>query len=78
MNDVTSLSAEKSGQDIPSQGRMNAVRTGLASPEVGGGLVDFDVFWTEPIDKDTSNPMSWSAARRWGVVAAVSFITFLT
>jgi hypothetical protein len=37
-----------------------------------------DVFWDEPVDQDPANPMNWSLARRWTIVGAVSFITFLT
>ena len=39
---------------------------------------DLDVFWEEPVDQDPANPMNWSLARRWTIVGAVSFITFLT
>lgn len=39
---------------------------------------ELDVFWDEPADQDPANPMNWSLRRRWTIVGAVSFITFLT
>lgn len=39
---------------------------------------EFDVFWNEPADQDPENPMSWSMGRKWGIIATISFITFLT
>lgn len=39
---------------------------------------DFEVFWDDPPDQDPANPMNWSTARKWTIVAIVSFITFLT
>ncbi|KAJ5818723.1 hypothetical protein N7474_004314 [Penicillium riverlandense] len=38
----------------------------------------FEVFWDDPPDQDPANPMNWSNARKWTIVAIVSFITFLT
>ncbi|KAJ5679820.1 hypothetical protein N7462_008064 [Penicillium macrosclerotiorum] len=43
-----------------------------------GSETDLDVFWNEPVDQDPANPMNWSSARKWTIVATVSFITFLT
>lgn len=37
-----------------------------------------EVFWDEPADQDPANPMSWTNARKWTIIAMVSFSTFLT
>ncbi|OJJ47341.1 hypothetical protein ASPZODRAFT_2129058 [Penicilliopsis zonata CBS 506.65] len=37
-----------------------------------------DVFWEDPVDQDPANPMNWSVTRKWTIIAAVSFTTFLT
>lgn len=42
------------------------------------GRGEFDVFWDEPAEQDSANPMNWSMPRKWGIIALVSFITFLT
>lgn len=39
---------------------------------------ELEVFWDEPINQDPTNPMNWTLVRRWTIVGAVSFITFLT
>lgn len=38
----------------------------------------FSVWWDEPADQDPQNPMAWSSGRRWGIVATISFLSFLT
>lgn len=57
-------------QDIPDKSKQME-----ENMEAEEGL---DVFWDEPVDQDPANPMNWSLARRWTIVGAVSFITFLT
>lgn len=57
-------------EDIPDR---NEQMEGNPGAEEG-----LDVFWEEPVDQDPANPMNWSLARRWTIVGAVSFITFLT
>lgn len=47
-------------------------------PKVVGSEDDMDIFWDEPADQDPTNPMNWSMARKWSIVAMISFITFLT
>ena len=39
---------------------------------------DFLVWWEEPIDQDPSNPMNWPKSKKWGTIAVLSSITFLT
>ena len=36
------------------------------------------VWWEEPADQDPSNPMAWPQRRKWGIIATMSFMTFLT
>ncbi|KKK16531.1 hypothetical protein ARAM_003065 [Aspergillus rambellii] len=38
----------------------------------------FVVWWTSPEEEDPTNPMNWSEPRKWGIIAVVSFISFLT
>ena len=37
-----------------------------------------EVWWDEPADQDPENPMNWPDSRKWGVVAILSSITFIT
>jgi hypothetical protein len=39
---------------------------------------EFLVGWEEPEDKDPANPLNWSQGRKWGIIAVLSSITFLT
>ena len=39
---------------------------------------NFLVWWEEPAEQDSENPMNWTNARKWGIVANLSFLTFLT
>ncbi|KAJ5278651.1 hypothetical protein N7478_004023 [Penicillium angulare] len=57
---------------------MGSVVPGPTSDKNEESSESFEVFWDEPIDQDSENPMNWSLARKWTIVAAVSFITFLT
>lgn len=50
---------------------------GAKNPE-NGSKSEFEVWWDEPADQDPANPMNWSNARKWTIIATVSFITFLT
>jgi hypothetical protein len=34
------------------------------------------VSWDGP--NDSANPMNWSMQRKWGIIAMISFLTFLT
>lgn len=43
-----------------------------------GSPDEFTVFWDEPIDQDPENPLNWTTARKASIIAAISFITFLT
>ena len=36
------------------------------------------VWWDEPEDQDPDNPMNWGAGRKWGTIAILGFITFIT
>jgi hypothetical protein len=36
------------------------------------------VWWNEPVDQDPENPMNWGAGRKWGTIAILAFITFIT
>lgn len=36
------------------------------------------VWWDEPVDQDLENPMNWGASRKWGTIAILGFITFIT
>jgi len=36
------------------------------------------VWWDEPVDQDPDNPMNWGAGRKWGTIAILAFITFIT
>jgi len=36
------------------------------------------VWWDEPADQDPNNPMNWSSTRKYGTIAILSFITFIT
>ncbi|CZR36289.1 uncharacterized protein FPRO_03451 [Fusarium proliferatum ET1] len=38
----------------------------------------YSVWWEEPADRDPENPMSWSNGRKWGMIATISFLSFLT
>ena len=46
------------------------------------GTIDHDpdliVWWDEPADQDPANPMNWPSSRKWGTIAVLSSITFLT
>ncbi|KAL3452704.1 major facilitator superfamily domain-containing protein [Aspergillus insuetus] len=37
---------------------------------------DLIVFWDGP--DDPANPMNWTMRRKWGIIAMISFVTFLT
>ncbi|KAI1147590.1 MFS general substrate transporter [Nemania diffusa] len=55
----------------------------LHSPEESaherdGVVVPILVGWEEPEDQDPANPMNWSAAWKWGNIAQLSALTFLT
>ncbi|EXJ66736.1 uncharacterized protein A1O5_09931 [Cladophialophora psammophila CBS 110553] len=39
---------------------------------------EFLVGWDEPEDKDPANPLNWKPLRKWGIIAVLSSITFLT
>lgn len=39
---------------------------------------DYSVWWNEPADQDPENPMSWAKGRKWGIIAIISFLSFLT
>lgn len=36
------------------------------------------VWWNEPADEDPENPMAWSNKRKWGIIAMLSLLSFLT
>jgi hypothetical protein len=36
------------------------------------------VWWDEPVDQDPENPKNWSERKKWGTIAIVSSITFIT
>ncbi|KAJ9645324.1 hypothetical protein H2199_003330 [Coniosporium tulheliwenetii] len=36
------------------------------------------VWWDEPADQDPANPMNWSSGKKWGNIAVLSAITFVT
>src|SRR5262249_12339053 len=36
------------------------------------------VWWDEPVEQDPDNPMNWGAGRKWGTIAILAFITFIT
>lgn len=36
------------------------------------------VWWDEPADADPANPMNWSSQKKWGNIAVLSTITFVT
>jgi hypothetical protein len=36
------------------------------------------VWWDEPADQDPENPKNWSEKKKWGTIAIVSSITFIT
>jgi hypothetical protein len=38
----------------------------------------FVVDWSEPAASDPENPMSWSNGLKWGNIATLSFLSFLT
>lgn len=39
---------------------------------------EFEVYWDEPEDQDSANPMNWSSTRRLWTIAMVSALSFLT
>lgn len=39
---------------------------------------EFVVWWQEPIDQDSENPMNWRDGRKWAIIGILSFFTFLT
>jgi hypothetical protein len=39
---------------------------------------EFVVYWNEPADQDPDNPLAWPSGRKWGIIATLSSITFLT
>lgn len=39
---------------------------------------DYSVWWNEPADQDPENPMSWTNGRKWGIIANLSLISFVT
>lgn len=38
---------------------------------------EFSVTWDEPADKDPENPMNWSSAKKWMIIATLSFQSFI-
>jgi hypothetical protein len=36
------------------------------------------VWWDDPVDQDPENPMNWPASKKWGTIAVISSITFIT
>ena len=39
---------------------------------------NLEVWWDEPVDQDPLNPMNWPDSQKWGTIAVLSSITFLT
>src|SRR5579871_6921259 len=46
--------------------------------DVSDQLDENVVWWDEPVDQDPENPMNWGAVRKWGTIAILGFITFIT
>ncbi|KAJ8125894.1 hypothetical protein O1611_g7743 [Lasiodiplodia mahajangana] len=46
--------------------------------EPNGVAIPILVGWEEPEDQDPENPLNWPARRKWGNIAQLSAITFLT
>jgi hypothetical protein len=45
----------------------------------GTQITDKDVvWWEEPADRDPANPLTWSAKKKWGNIAVLSGLTFVT
>ncbi|KAH7390191.1 major facilitator superfamily domain-containing protein [Cadophora sp. MPI-SDFR-AT-0126] len=38
---------------------------------------EFIVWWDEPEEQDTANPMNWSATKKWGNICTISIISFI-
>ncbi|OJJ48413.1 hypothetical protein ASPZODRAFT_61473 [Penicilliopsis zonata CBS 506.65] len=38
----------------------------------------FSVWWEEPVEQDSANPMNWTSRRKWSIIGSVSLVTFLT
>ncbi|KAI3556005.1 hypothetical protein CABS03_09624 [Colletotrichum abscissum] len=55
----------------PNANSVNTVVDDAAEPEN-----EFSVWWAD--DQDPENPMNWSKSRKLGIIATLSFITFLT
>ena len=36
------------------------------------------VWWDEPVDQDPMNAMNWSEKKKWGNIAVLSAMTFVT
>ncbi|PVH86267.1 MFS general substrate transporter [Cadophora sp. DSE1049] len=44
---------------------------------VPNGGAEFTVWWEEPEDQDTANPMNWSPTKKWGNICTISVISFI-
>lgn len=55
----------------PNANSVNTIVDDAAEPEN-----EFSVWWSD--DQDPENPMNWSKSRKLGIIATLSFITFLT
>jgi len=41
------------------------------------GGVDIMVWWDEPVDEDTANPLNWSSTKKWTNICTISVISFI-
>jgi hypothetical protein len=46
--------------------------------ERNGAITPILVGWEEPEDQDPASPLNWSATWKWGNIAQLSALTFLT
>jgi hypothetical protein len=49
-----------------------------SSNDLGDSKDENIVWWDEPVDQDPENPKNWSEKKKWGTIAIVSSITFIT
>jgi hypothetical protein len=67
----------ESGPAVQRQDSSHASDTNKVEDGPGAEADDpFSVWWEG--DQDPENPQNWTDAKKWGIIATLSFITFLT